>query len=103
MNCKDWSNRDFTTESEKGKQQLEKVDTTVEKTGCELVKEKENVRESVGGEAQHNWTEVETLSDGSPVLRSLKRSLNISPSTPAGLQRKHQTHETQKDLHLPID
>ena len=46
------------------------------------MKEKENVHESVGGEAQHNWTEVEALSDGSLVLRSLKRSLNISPPTP---------------------
>jgi len=38
--------------------------------------------------------------DGSPMLRRAKRTLNISPSTPIGLQRKHQVGEDKKELQI---
>ena len=58
VNYEDWSNRDFTTESEKEHQESEKVKQELEKV---------------------EQTSCVALSDGSPVLRSLKRSLKRSP------------------------
>ena len=39
---------------------------------------------------------VEIQLDGSPVLRKVERPLNISPSTPIGLQKKQQARDNTK-------
>ena len=38
--------------------------------------------------------------DASPVLRNVKRPLNISPSTPVGLQKKYQAMDTNESIQV---
>ena len=40
--------------------------------------------------------------DGSPELRSVKRSLNISPSTPVGMARKYKIYGTNQNVQYII-
>ena len=83
-----WSNKDFPDgDAMKQGKELEKQDTESEKLCTDS--------EVKGGNGQVGGC---VTSNGSPMLRNSKRQLNVSPSTPIGLLRKHLFREQRQEM-----
>ena len=114
-----WSNKDFTPEvvgledeSDKDAEQeceSDKIATESNKLVTELKQMSEASDKKVDHECESNKSVTKSNKlvtesnnnktlDGSPELRSVKRSLNISPSTPVGMARKHILYGTNRNV-----
>ena len=93
-----WSNKDFTPEVVG----LEDESDKDAEQKCESNKIATESNESNKSATESNKQVTESNKngtlDGSPELRSVKRSLNISPSTPVGMARKHILYGTNRNV-----